>query len=99
MLSELTADTFAGLVQTWFRMQTDDGPVELALVEVESLPPVPGIARQPFRLVFRSRDPRQVYRQATYRFEHDSLGALDIFVVPRGPDSERQGMIYDALFS
>lgn len=99
MLAELTAESFTGHVQTWFRMQTSMGPVEVELIEVESLPPIAGIARKPFRLVFRSRDPQQVCPQATYRFEHDSLEPLEIFVVPRGPDRERRGMIYDALFS
>jgi hypothetical protein len=35
--------------------------------------------------------------QKIHRLEHATLGALDIFIVPIGPD--RLGMLYEAIFS
>jgi hypothetical protein len=37
--------------------------------------------------------------QSTYRFEHDTLGVLDLFVVPIGPPADGDGMLYEAVFS
>ena len=36
--------------------------------------------------------------QAMYAFEHDALGKLDLFIVPIGPDADREGMRYEAVF-
>ena len=55
-----------------------------------------GAERHQFSLVFRGPvDP--LLPQRTYRLEHAELGALDIFLVPIGPDSE--GMRYEAVFA
>ena len=37
--------------------------------------------------------------QASYAFEHQALGPIEIFVVPIGPDSEGKGMRYEAIFT
>lgn len=99
-LAEVTHETFSAHLHSWFRMRVSPELVaEVELIEVELLPPIAGIERRPFRLVFRSRDPKTAHPQRTYAFSHDTLGELEIFVVPRGPDRTRVGMIYDALFS
>jgi hypothetical protein len=36
-------------------------------------------------------------KQGTYTFEHEKLGAFDLFVVPLGPDST--GMSYQVIFN
>lgn len=99
-LADLTHTHFEDVLHTWFRVHVDGGTtVEVELVEVELLPPIPQFPRRPFRLVFRSRDPNTVLPQATYRFSHEALDELEMFIVPRGPDRERRGMTYDATFS
>lgn len=99
-LADLTHDDFTGLLNTWFRLQVDaQVAIEVELTVVEPLPPIPGFTRRPFRLVFRSRDPNTAVPQGTYRFHHDTMGELEVFVVPRGPDRDRVGMTYDATFS
>jgi hypothetical protein len=35
--------------------------------------------------------------QATYRLEHATLGAMDVFLVPIGQD--REGVRYEAIFN
>ena len=52
--------------------------------------------RRQFSLLFRGPvDP--FLSQGTYRLDHAELGALDIFLVPIGPDAE--GMRYEAVFA
>ena len=51
---------------------------------------------QPFSLVFVG-PARFVLPQQTYRVEHDSLGELDLFLVPIGPNGG--GMRYEAVFT
>lgn len=55
-----------------------------------------GADRQQFSLVFRGPlDP--FLPQGIYRLEHSELAAMDLFLVPIGPDSE--GMRYEAAFA
>ncbi|MDJ0705577.1 MAG: hypothetical protein QNJ46_20055 [Leptolyngbyaceae cyanobacterium MO_188.B28] len=37
--------------------------------------------------------------QKIYQFEHQTMGKLNMFVVPIGPDREGKGMCYEAVFS
>lgn len=52
--------------------------------------------RHPFSLIFREAG-RAYSPQGIYRIEHPAFGALDLFLVPIGPDS--QGMLYQAIFN
>ena len=54
-------------------------------------------ARRPFSLYFLGPVSSQYLLQHMYRLEHPELGALDIFLVPLGP--ERGRMRYEAIFS
>lgn len=49
-----------------------------------------------FALTFRAPT-RSAAPQAIYNVEHDTLGALEIFLVPIGPDA--LGMRYEAIFN
>jgi hypothetical protein len=55
-----------------------------------------GLSRSPFSLVFRG-GPSPPLPQRIYRVEHEALGALDIFLVPIGPDEV--GQRYEAVFT
>jgi len=52
--------------------------------------------RQPFSVLFRG-PALPVLPQRTYVMDHNSLGRLELFLVPVGPDG--QGMRYEAAFT
>ena len=90
---------FQGLLGQAFRLSEDAGePIPLELVKVEPLgsaDPEPG-RRRPFALVFRGPE-APILPQAIYSLELESLGRLEIFLVPVGPQAG--GMGYEAVFS
>ncbi|HZS39490.1 MAG TPA: hypothetical protein VFF06_21815 [Polyangia bacterium] len=96
-MAELTAATFRPHVDSRFRVRlAPDRAVELTLYQVEERPPHPRLPRAPFSLLFRG-DRAQPLAQQRYPFEHDALGALEIFIVPIGPDEH--GLRYQAVFN
>ena len=95
-LEALTATDFAPLLHGGFRVAADDSePFDAELIEVAE-----GAARGPrraqFSLVFRG-GPTPPLPQRIYRVEHDELGALELFLVPLGPDDV--GQLYEAVFT
>lgn len=86
-LGTLTADDFAALRGDRFRIADFDA----ALVEVTEIPREPG-GRVPFSLVFQG-GPDPPLPQGIHRVEHDTLGALEIFLVPIATDR------YQAIFT
>lgn len=90
---------FEPLVGTRFRTsEGPDPPVELELIEVRPLrppyPPGPG-ERLPFALLFRySGD--ETWAQSIVSLQHDTLGALSLFLVPIGREPE--GLLLEAVF-
>jgi hypothetical protein len=52
--------------------------------------------RRAFSIILRASK-EIVLPQRIYRVEHAALGALDLFLVPLGPDQE--GMRYEAVFT
>jgi hypothetical protein len=53
-------------------------------------------SRTQFSLVFRG-GPDPPLQQRIYCLEHEQLGALDLFLVPLGPDAA--GQRYEAVFN
>jgi uncharacterized protein DUF6916 len=76
---------------------TLEGSAPLRLVEAElTAERGAGMERDPFRLEFLGpSDP--ILPQRTYVLEHDTLGALDIFIVPIARDAS--GTTYEAIFA
>lgn len=97
MATAPTLETFAPAVGDAFAVGGDDGAkVELLLVEATSQDAGPHAPRPPFSLLFQGpADP--FLPQATYRFEHGSLGVMEIFIVPLGHDEH--GATYEAFFA
>jgi hypothetical protein len=96
MLERLTAADFSRHRGDRFLIAAPAEPAfEVELVEV-SESEAPGPARQQFSLVFRG-GPDEPLPQRIYRVEHDELGALEIFLVPIGPDEA--GQRYEAIFT
>jgi len=103
MTDQPTVETFAPCLKGTFTVRVDASTrIDLELVEVTPLParpsrlgaPPPG--RAPFSLVFLGPK-APLLPQRIYCFEHRTLGELDIFIVPIGPDEE--GMLYEAVFN
>lgn len=95
MLDRLTAADFAPLVDRTFTCETADSRVELQLGSATELgPPRASQPRAPFSLVFWGPP---ALPQGTYRVHHPTLGPLDIFMVPIGPDT--RGPRYEAIFN
>lgn len=84
MLENLTIDSFAGHKGSNFRMiAAENLALDITLAEVTPLGDS-GV-REAFSLVFLAPLGEPVLPQRVYRFEHEALGALDLFVVPLGP--------------
>jgi hypothetical protein len=91
-LGTLTADDFTPLHGDRFRIAPDDAePFEVELVEVTKIPREPG-GRAPFSIEFQG-GPNPPLPQRAYRVEHDTLGAIEIFLVPIAADR------YEAVFT
>jgi hypothetical protein len=103
-LNELTAGRFAALVRTAFRVTAEPGPeADLTLVSVTARRiggPETVSAESPdaasFALLFDG-PVGQPLAQRTYRFQHDTLGSFDLFIVPVGADRGRRQ--YEAVFN
>jgi uncharacterized protein DUF6916 len=93
----LTLDVFAPAVGETFTVGGEGGAkVELVLVEATAQDAAPQMPRAQFSLLFHGpADP--FLPQASYRFEHPSLGVLGIFIVPLGRDEH--GTAYEAFFA
>lgn len=91
-LQTLTSADFAALRGDRFRLLPGGaGPFDLELVEVTEIAREPG-GRAPFSLVFRG-GPTPPLPQRIYHVEHESLGAIEIFLVPIAADG------YEAVFT
>jgi hypothetical protein len=97
-LAGITVDDFAPLLGSSF-MIVDAGDAEISLSLTEAQPGRPDpdpTARQPFALVFLG--PTQpILEQAIHALSHETLGRLEIFIVPIGADET--GVRYEAVFS
>jgi hypothetical protein len=91
-LDTLTAADFEPLRGERFTIAPDDAPAfDAELVEVDEIARGPG-GRAPFSLVFEG-GPTPPLLQRIHRVEHERLGAIEIFLVPIGPDR------YEAVFT
>jgi hypothetical protein len=100
VLDKLTVAEFTGQVGRTFRITGADSPaLDLVLVEARDLSlrtKAPGPGRVPFSLVFLGpKGP--VLAQSIYPLENETLGRLEIFIVPIGADAD--GVKYEAIFN
>ncbi|WP_042699100.1 DUF6916 family protein [Azospirillum sp. B506] len=98
MLTYEAAKTVEGSA---FTIQAGTGPtLPLTLVEVRlgrSRTPPPGLP-QPFSLYLKGT-PRVMCPQGTYVLENQTLGRLEVFVVPVGDDPETGEFLYQVIFN
>jgi hypothetical protein len=92
VLETFTAETFRPLLNERFELVTEDGRVDLELVDVTESAAPGAERRAQFSIVFSGpADP--ILPQASYRLEHPELGAFDLFLVPIAAGS------YEAVFT
>jgi len=102
VLDQFTLDTFSPLLGQTFSLIADGAnALPLELVEATDLQssgraPAAHDRRAPFSLVFRGPS-TPVAPQRIYPLEHPSIGHVELFLVPIGPDG--QGMRYEAIFT
>lgn len=99
-LDSVTKDDFDRHLGAEFELELgSDTSLTLALISSDPLPSdgVERPTRAPFSLVFRSPGERRHAPQRIYTVRHPELGAIEIFLVPIGPDDE--GMRYEAVFT
>jgi len=73
-----------------------DASAELEVAEAITLKSPSPRETPPFRLILRSREGWRA-PQGMFRVEHPTLGTLEMFAVPVGPD--RLGLCYEILFN
>jgi hypothetical protein len=97
-LADLTCAEFAACLAQRFRVALGGASLELELVGADLLGSEGAAAgrRRPFSLIFRGPT-APVLPQRIYRLESASLGTLEIFLVPIGPDAA--GLRYEAIFT
>ena len=93
-----TAEALSSCLGDRFRVRLGDlDPVDLQLVEIRE-PESDPQSEQAFSLVFRGpREPVLAHMICT--LEHATLGRMDLFLTPIGPDREGGGLLYEAVFS
>jgi hypothetical protein len=94
-LESLTAADLTAWRHGRFRVHAEGSGFEVEVIEV-SEGSGGGLPRSPFSLIFRG-GPSPLLPQRIYRVEHETPGALDIFLVPLGPDEV--GQRYEAVFT
>ena len=96
MLENLTAADFAPHLGARFRLHADESTtLQVELIEIEEGEPARS-DRASFSLVFRGPT-EPILPQRIYRFDHDELGTLEIFIVPIGADEA--GVRYEVVFT
>ncbi|MDB5298839.1 MAG: hypothetical protein JWO87_502 [Phycisphaerales bacterium] len=89
-------EAFAVSVAGVFRLKFESGEVlELTLAEATPMRGGRPGGRKPFSLMFRAAA-GVYFPQGIYRLEHDTLGAMELFLVPIAPDG--QGSRFEAVF-
>jgi hypothetical protein len=102
VLDRLTIDDFRPIIGRSFALDLDgDGTLELDLTEARTIepdaPPTgPDGHRTPFALLFRG-PAEPLLPQRTYRLEQETVGALEIFIVPVACSDA--GADYEAIFT
>ena len=99
-LDQLKSTDFAPYLHQVFAIHYGAAePLRAELTTVTELGPAPtregAPQRAPFSIILRG-PMRPILPQRIYHIEHERMGALDIFIVPIGPD--QAGMRYEAIF-
>ena len=95
MAENMKLENFSPHLNSKFLIKLEpEGTLEVELVEAQDLGSTP--RQEQFSIVFRGPQEQRL-EQAIYRFEHEEIGAFDMFIVPirKGQD----GFYYEAVFN
>ena len=96
MLNELKVEDFLPLVDQSVDVEFGAQHNQLELKEASPIGSTSPRAAPAFHLILRSRSNWRV-SQGMFRVHHPTLGALDMFAVPIGPDGV--GFCYEIIFN
>lgn len=96
MLDRLRKEDFEPLLGRNLKVTSGMSSTELEVADASELRSPSPRATPPFRLILRSRAGWRA-PQGMFRVEHPTLGALEMFAVPVGPDGV--GLCYEVLFN
>jgi hypothetical protein len=100
-LEQYNLQAFESCVGQMFAVSNGEASLDMCLVEAlrtgNRNPDDAGHDR-PFALLYLA--PAECdWPQNLYRLTHDQLGTLEVFLVPVGPSSTSDGMLYEAVFN
>ena len=96
MLDKLEKKDFEPLLDETLEIDSGEATHEARIVDLRNLGREPEKGRHSFSVLLRV--PKDaLYDQQIFTVKSKSLGALDLFLVPVGPDEE--GMLYEAIFA
>ena len=94
-VQQLTHGEFKNQLNSRFSLKLNDSEsAELLLTEVSEL--ITGPRQEMFAIVFRG-PAKSILPQRIYHLANDSMGELDLFLVPIRKDDE--GVYYEAVFN
>lgn len=94
----LTSQDFAACKDENFSVHlAPDMVITTKLIQVTEFKSFSPLERLPFSLVFKTVGTLNGFPQGMYVMENHTIGNLDVFLVPIGPDPD--GMKYEAVFS
>jgi len=96
MLDRLRKEDFEPLLGQIIKVYAGDSSADLQVKEVVASHSPSPRATDPFRIILRSREGWHAV-QGMFRVQHPTLGVLDLFAVPIGPDGE--GLCYEIIFN
>lgn len=97
MLHEIAAEEFESLIGQTVVLERDGDRIEMEVDKVQRLSsPSPRLLPS-FIATLREVGATRSYTQGIYRLIHPQRGAIDLFIVPSGPDGS--GMSYELTFN
>ncbi len=97
MLDSLSIDDFRALVGSPVRVSQGASEGALEVADVRPLHNPTPRSVPPFVVTLRHAGTQRSLSQGMYRLHHPRHGALDLFMVPVGPDG--RGMCYEVVFN
>ena len=96
MLDALPFAAFEAIVGQTVRMSRGDEYIDVEVVQAQKLNN-PSPRDEPFMAILRENGVSRAAVQGMYDIHHPTLGILNLFVVPVGPDGK--GMCYEVTFN
>jgi len=97
MLNEIPLEAFAAIVGQNVRVSGSEHYIDVEVAQAQPLANPSPRAQPPFFVIVRHNGATRAVSQGIYQLDHPTLGAMDLFFVPIGPDGK--GMCYEITFN